>query len=312
MTTAGQGALHRLIAGAPPHSPAIMLWKHFYTDDPRELARHTVDFYHQYRLSMAKVMPDVPLLFDEGVLSSWKQVAHLRNVEQLGRATDYVATVRHTRAALEDEDVLMVTVFSPLTMLGIWCGADVFDDMSKSENRRAAHALLGSLTRGVRQMVADIVAAGADAVYFSSWGADVLDRAGYAEFGVPYDLGCLQGADDAQMRILHVHGARGIDLRSFDGYPVDAIGWSEVDTGISLVDGAAAIGGRVPMGGIDERPGEFADDVLSATREHLARINAQLDGRFIAAPGCSLPDTTSDEVMSALRAAVAGESAPAA
>src|ERR1039458_2997333 len=74
----GTSPLRSLIRSEPLEHPPILLWKHFRIDEPRELARRTVRFYRDHRLAAAKLMPDIPLLFADGALSSWSQVAHLR------------------------------------------------------------------------------------------------------------------------------------------------------------------------------------------------------------------------------------------
>lgn len=294
------GSLRQLLVGANPGRPPVMLWKHFYTDDPRQLADATVSFYREHRLAAAKIMPDVPLLFADGVLSSWSQVAQLRHIGSLGRSEEYVQTVRHAREQLEPDDVLLVTVFSPLALLGMWCGPGAFTELLQAPPADV-HAVLSDLADGTSRLLDACAAAGADGAYYSCWGQDVLGVDRYREFGVPYDLAGLRGAQAFEMRLLHLHGGRGIDLATYAGYPVHVIGWSELDTGIELVDGARALPGKIVMGGICERPTGTPDEMQSTTQTNLNRIANALSGKFIAAPGCSLPDDLDDPSLTALR-----------
>src|ERR1035441_864130 len=85
----GQSPLRSLIRSERLDRPPVLLWKHFRIDEPRELARRTVQFYRDHRLAAAKLMPDIPLLFEDRALSSWSQVAQLRRfgpIETVGRA----------------------------------------------------------------------------------------------------------------------------------------------------------------------------------------------------------------------------------
>jgi len=300
MPRTAQGSLRSLIAGTDPTRPPVMLWKHFYLDEPRKLADATVAFYREHHLAAAKIMPDIPLLFADGALASWTQVAQLRRITALGRADEYVATVRHTREQLEPEDVLLVTVFSPLALLGMWCGPDVFTELVGAP-AAGVHAVLSELAEGTARLLGECAAAGADGVYYSCWGQDVLGVDSYREFGIPYDLAGLQGAGPLEMRLVHVHGGKGTDLSTYAGYPVNAVGWSELETGIALVDGARTLPGKIPMGGITERPPAAAPDAQSTTLAHLNDIAHTLGSRFIAAPGCSLPDDLDEAGLAALR-----------
>ena len=302
MPPSATGALRAVLAGAEPERPPFMVWKHFYRDDPRHLADATVAFYRRHRPSAAKIMPDVPLLFADRVLTSWSQLAQLRNISSLGRADDYVAAVAHTRDQLEPDDVVVATVFSPLALLGMWCGPEIFPQMLQAPAAQV-HALLAELADGTARLLAECSAAGADAAYYSCWGQDVIGADRYQEFGIPYDLAGLRGAATFEMRLLHLHGGRGIDIGTFARYPVHAVGWSEIDTGIPLVDGAKHLPGKVPMGGMNERPAADPETIRSTTREHLGSIAMALGSRFIAAPGCSLPDDLADDGIGALGSA---------
>jgi uroporphyrinogen decarboxylase len=293
--------LRSLIRSEPLDHPPILLWKHFRIDEPRELARRTVQFYRDHRLAAVKLMPDIPLLFEDHALSSWSQVAQLRRfgpIATVGRAAEYVRTVELVRRELGPDDVLLVTVFSPLALLGLWCGPAGMRGMAQAE-RPVAHAVLGALAGVVSELAAACCAAGADGVYYSCWGQDVLTSDQYAELGIPYDLAGLRGAAAAELRLLHLHGAVDGNLERYAAYPVQIVGWSEVESAVSLFDGAGALPGKSVMGGIPENRSGPAD---AATRAHVDDLAERLGPRFVVAPGCSLPDGIGDEALASLRA----------
>ena len=192
--------LRALIRSEPLDRPPILLWKHFRIDEPYELARRTVRFYRAHRLAAAKLMPDIPLLFADGALSSWSQLAQLRRfgpIETVGRAAEYVRTVELVRRELDSDEVVLVTLFSPLALIGLWCGPVGLRELAEGE-RSVAHAVLWALAGVVNELAAACCAAGADGVYYSCWGQDVLSSDQYAELGVPYDLAGLRGATGAE------------------------------------------------------------------------------------------------------------------
>lgn len=283
----------------------VLLWKHFRSEDAGELARLTVAFFHEYRLAAAKIMPDIPVLFRDFSLSSWSQVAHLRRfgpIETVGRAPEYIRAVRLARSKLNDADLLLVTVFSPLALVALWCGPQALREMAGG-NRAEAHSVLAALGGVVSSLAERCVAAGANGVYYSCWGQDVLSADEYREFGVPYDLAGLRGAEMADVRFLHVHGALNEGTERYADYPVEVVGWSEVDSRVSLSEGAQLLPNQLVMGGISERA--LAKPGVDA-RRHIAQLVESLGPRFIAGPGCSLPDEIDAEGLAALRALVHG------
>ena len=281
-------------------SNPILFWKHFRTDDPRELALRTVEFYRDHRLAAAKIMPDIPILFEDFALSSWSQVANLRHfgpIRTVGRAAEYIRTVELTRAELTGQDLILVTIFSPLALVGLWCGPEGVREMARA-SRTAAHAVLWALGGVVSELAAACVQAGADGIYYSCWGQDLLSADEYREFGIPYDLAGLRGAEAAEVRILHVHGALNEGAGRYATYPVQVVGWSEVESRVSLVEGALALPGKLVMGGISETQ---AAPVGPEERSHVAHLREELGSRLVVAPGCSLPDDVSNATLASLR-----------
>ncbi|MGH7612047.1 MAG: uroporphyrinogen decarboxylase family protein [Candidatus Dormibacteria bacterium] len=277
-----------------------MLWKHFRRDQPEELARLTADFYRHYRLAAAKLMPDIPLLFSDFSLNSFSQVAHLRRLgapELLGRVPEYLAAVRSCRAQLDPQDVLLATTFSPLGLVGLWATPASIAELG-SGDRRVAHLVLQALGHFTSRVAELCLEAGADGVYYSCWGQDVLSPEQYAELGTPYDLAGLEGARGGEFRLLHVHGALDSGVERYREYPAQVVGWSEVESRLGLPEGAGLLPGQLVMGGIREVRGE---DALLRDRQRALELRAALPQGWILAPGCSLPDDTTESTFTELR-----------
>ena len=299
----GPSPLRSLIASGRLDRPPILLWKHFRIDEPRALARRTVEFYRDHRLAAAKLMPDIPLLFEDHALSSWAQVAQLRRfgpITSVGRAPEYVRTVELIRRQLDADDVVLVTLFSPLALIGLWCGPRALREMADAD-RAVAHAVLWALAGVVSGLATACLEAGADGVYYSCWGQDVLSSKEYDELGVPYDLAGLRGAAGAEFRLLHLHSAVNGGMERYARYPVQIVGWSEVESSVSLEAGADMLPGKIVMGGIPENRSAPAD---AATGARIGTLVERFGPRFVVAPGCSLPDGIGDAALASLRALV--------
>lgn len=299
------GSIRELFTPAGPDAPPILFWKHFHDDRPASLARATVEFFREYKLSAAKVMPDVPILFDEAALSSWSQLRQLRSfgdIASVPRAADYIRTVKLTREGLADDDLLWVTIFSPLCMVAIWLGGDDALREMVEAPREEVHEVLWSLAQISSALSEECVKAGANVVYFGCRGQGVLSNEEYAELGVPYDLAGLRGARGSDFNVLHVHGPLGGGLARYGAYPVEMVGWSEVESGVPLAEGAKLLPRQAVMGGIPEdRPGP-TDEVIAEAARRIADATQALSNRFLIAPGCSLPATIEDETLRQLRA----------
>jgi uroporphyrinogen-III decarboxylase len=304
----GGAALRSLAHDGLADRPPVLLWKHFRTDDPRDLARRTVEFYRRYDLAAAKLMPDIPILFADFSLSSWKQVAHLRRfgpISSVGRAAEYVRAVELARAGLAPHDLLLATVFSPLALIGLWCGPTGVGELIAAD-RTESHAVLWALAGLVSELSEACVKAGADAIYYSCWGQGLLSAQQYGEFGIPYDLAGLRGAAGAEFRILHVHGGLNDSVDRYAAYPVEIVGWSELESQVGLAAGARELPGKRVMGGISERLSRETDAGVEPCRRRVNQLVSELGGQMVVAPGCSLPDDIDDATLHTLRALVPG------
>ncbi len=292
--------LRSAVRGEPGAGTPVLLWKHFRCDEPRELASLTAGFYRRHQLAAAKLMPDIPLLFSDFSLNSFGQLAHLRRLgepERLGRVSEYLSAVARCRRQLDQDDVLLVTLFSPLGLVGLWATPGSIREIAEVE-RSTAHQVLRALAGFTSRLAQLCLEAGADGVYYSCWGQDLLSPDDYAELGIPYDLAGLAGAGDAEFRLLHVHGALDFGVERYLKYPVQVVGWSEVESKLSLAQGAASLPGRLVMGGIREVRSPRA---LAQDQQRTQELIAQLGSRLILAPGCSLPDSVDEATLQQLR-----------
>lgn len=290
----------------------VLLWKHFRIDRPMELARACVGFTQTYGLSAVKVMPDIPLLFEDFSITSWRQLRHLRRLPpapKVGRVWEYAAAIEEARRLSGERATVIATIFSPLGLVGVWGGPDRIAELAR-DDRAAAHSVLGALAGFTRGVIDSAVEAGADAIYYSCWGQDILSDHEYRELGVPYDLQGLGSAGRARVRLLHVHGALDQRVDRYASYPVEVVGWSQLDSRVALADGARALPGKWLMGALPERPDGWSREGMGAVRAEVNTLRRATGGRMVLAPGCSLPDDAPDEVLKAFRAMANPSEAP--
>ena len=163
--------------------------------------------------------------------------------------------------------------------------------------------------RIVRDLTIDYAAAcleaGASGFFFATWLAntDLLTRAEYHEFGVPYDLDVLT-ALPGRSRIMMLHLCRANLL--FDlvaGYPVDVINWAASTSGTSLTD-ARRLTNKPLAAGL------ALETLLRGTEEDVQREARQAivaAGRgLILAPECVIKGPSPDANLAAARRAAEG------
>ena len=127
-----------------------------------------------------------------------------------------------------------------------------------------------------------------------------MPEAQYREFGRPYDVMALQGVRNGWLNILHVHGERDLYFDLALDYPVEVLSWSDRLAGPSLRE-ARLLTSKCLMGGWHEF-GALSNGPEEAIRAEAEDAIAQTGGRkFILANGCSVPDETDPEWLSAAR-----------
>jgi uroporphyrinogen decarboxylase len=140
------------------------------------------------------------------------------------------------------------------------------------------------------------VGAGASGVFLAIANAQegILSPEEYARFSEPFDKLVLKAVESAPLNVLHLHGDKVYLDRFLSGWPPAVINYSAHGTGVGLAAMRAKHAGVI-MGGIDERAYRTLSEDELRQQLHAAREAA---GRqLILAPGCSVPNETTDAEM---------------
>jgi uroporphyrinogen decarboxylase len=234
---------------------------------------------------------------------------HLRDIKPLD-ASDGVFG-EHLRAlgilmhgVMEDVDVLH-TIFSPMSIVAMLCGAPkTFIEFAKADGQ-AAHAAIRSATTTLTAYARASIEEGASGIFYAPliWASrDTCDDAFYQEFGRPYDLEILAAVSDADFNVMHVCRNHNMIENLLD-YPVAAFNWADHGEGNLSLDDVHGKTKTAVMGGVDNAHIHkmSADDVASQARKAMAVGN----NVFVTA-GCAIPPQTPAENRMALVKAVRG------
>ncbi|HEY8745558.1 MAG TPA: uroporphyrinogen decarboxylase family protein [Chloroflexota bacterium] len=293
------------LAGGDVDRLPIMFWHHFRPQgSPQKLADATLDFFGRHDLDIYKIMPDIPYPFPRDSIRTsddWLFLSPLDVLEgNLGRM---VTATELTYENLANDEPLIVTMFSPFCY-AMNCAGSANIRRHLEENPSRVHEALSVIAHNLASFSQALIAHGADGIFFASQGAGdgILTREQYKEFGVPYDLEVLRGAQDGWLNVLHIHGFDNLMIDLFVDFPASVFSWSDRLSGRSLRDMRALVPGACLMGGIDEK-GAITKGPVDQVAGEMRDAIAQTGGgrRLILANGCSVPDDTDDALLAATR-----------
>jgi uroporphyrinogen decarboxylase len=315
--------VHAAIRGQRVDRVPVALWRHFPGDDQTaaSLAAAHVAFQQRYRWDFLKVTPASGFYGDdwglragyrpnrEGVrhytdrpvkkAADWARLRPLDvTAGAYGRELRALALVRRELP----EDLILATVFSPLTVARTLCGDQALVRYLR-ENPDEVMRGLEVITEVMARFAAEAVAAGADGIFFATQCAttDYLTVEEYEEFGRPYDLRVLEAARDADLRMLHLHGSA-VMFDLLTDYPAEVIHWHDRRTPPTLTEARRRYSGCL-AGGLDQDTLATGspDAVTVQARDAIAQTRGE---RFILAAGCVVYVDSPDTNLRAARAAV--------
>ncbi|MCC6790716.1 MAG: uroporphyrinogen decarboxylase [Thermomicrobiales bacterium] len=297
------------VNGDPVDRVPVCFWHHFQpSGSGRSLAAASLTFFDRdYDLDIMKVMPDIPYPFPKHSIVDPDQ---WRLIEPIDSARSRffrqrAESVRVLRERLGNGTPIVMTVFSPLCE-AIHFAADRDRLLTHMRGHSAVvHEALGVIAGNLRDHIQDVIAAGADGVFFALQGCttEIMPVELYREFGLPYDLLALQGAVDGWLNILHIHGERHLMFDQVLDYPVQVLSWSDRIAGPSLreargMTSKCLMGGWNEFGALSSGPEET---ILAEAQDAIAQTAGR---RFILANGCSVPDETDGRWLTYARSIV--------
>ena len=315
--------LHAAIRGATVDRPPVALWRHFPQEDGKAetLAAAHVRFYKTYDWDFLKVTPASGYHADDwGLHAGYRQnregTRHYTD-RPIKKPTDWAALksldvtagvcgrelhALHLIRQELPEDVLLSTIFSPLTIARTLCGDQALLRYLRGE-AETLHQGLATITEVTQRFTVETLTAGADGVFFATQcaTADYVTEEEYEEFGRPYDLQVLDAAALAEVRLLHLHGQH-VMFDLMTGYPVDVIHWHDRQTPPTLAEARARYSGCL-AGGLDQETlaGGAPEVVADQVRDAIAQTNGE---RLIVAAGCVVYVDTPEVNLRAVRDAV--------
>ncbi len=273
----------------PLDRPPFSFWHHFGLQDqpPENHARATLEFHQRFHTDLVKVMSDFAYPKPEG---NWYELKVLDN--------PFPAELRALEIihdGLGTDTYFVETIFNP------WNVAEKLSSPAevqrlRQENPKALAGALEVIAESQASHAAKAIAAGAAGIFLAIANAqpEFLSEEEYAKWSEPYDRLILAGVKEAPLNILHLHGDH-VYLNHFTKpWPAQAINYSVHGTGVSFQEFRKSYKGML-IGGLDEKNYRSLDE--KELKAEWQRAQDQAGTRFILAPGCSVPnDSTNAEL----------------
>ena len=275
------------LMGAEVDRPPFTFWHHFRLDSGERHAAATLDFHRRLRTDLVKVMSDFPFPRPAG---NWYELRVEENPypEQI-RALEII------RDGLAGQAHFVETIFNP------WNVAEKLSSPAEvkqlmAERPQALLDALEAIARSEANHARRAVSLGASGVFLAVANAQegILTRAEYAKFSEPFDRMVLEAVREAPLNVLHLHQDKVYLDLFYTGWPAAAINYSAHATGVGIAEMRKQFNG-VLMGGLDEV--RFRALTAAEMKEQWLAAQEAAGPRYILAPGCSVPDDTTDEEL---------------
>lgn len=286
--------VERVLEGKEVDRLPYTCWYHFLDEkQPGSVhAENTLRFHRKFRTDLVKVMSDYPFPRPRG---KWHELQPIDNPfpEQI-RALEII------RNSLAGRAFFIETVFNP------WNIAEKLSSKEevlrlKQERPQALIDALEAIAKSLANHARKAIQAGAAGVFLAVANAQsgILTREEYVKFSQPFDRMVLEAVGQAPLNTLHIHGEKVYLDLFYQGWPARILHYSVHASGIPIAQVRRRFA-EVIMGGIDER--NFR---LLETAALKRQIAAEAAGRkYIVAPGCSVPNDSTDAEIERLAAAV--------
>lgn len=207
----------------------IALWRHHPVadQDAGQLAAATLEFQRRFPMDVVKITPGGTYhSVDHGLVDDWQgdalgrrtilrhPVAGPGDWDRIATATEIgpsalrvVEAAALTRARLDADVPLLVSVFSPLTQAAQLAGVEVLR-RHLAEAPDAVMAALGRLTAATQRLIGEYRRVGLDGIYFATqhMAHPFFTPDDYARWARPFDQECMAAAAAMPANILHAHG----------------------------------------------------------------------------------------------------------
>lgn len=322
-----------MIHNEKPDRVPVAAWSHkpMIERDPVVYPRYLKEYYQSTGLDIVKLQPNqFHFIEDFDCEIEWKNARNSYHTVKRYPINDisdwdHIKYISGTSGALGREIELakkmvdcfgqerpvVATVMDPLAMASEMSGGFARPAMVLAQMRNHPEKMekvLDRLTDITLNYCDGLVQAGVSGIFLGDQFAttDLMTVEEHARFVRKYDLRILNHIKDRTwFNIVHVHGTQNLMMDEVLDYPVQAVSWEDLVSGVSLGDYRAKTD-KILMGGIDRRMDLASCDrnqILPVLKKRMEEAYRQAGDRLIFAPGCTVPMNMENYIGACLREA---------
>jgi uroporphyrinogen decarboxylase len=280
----------RALRGEDVDRPPFTFWYHFLDEKlPGERhAKSTLEFHRKFRTDLVKVMSDYPYPKPAG---RWYELK-----VEASPYPEQLQALELIRDGLGGSAHFVETIFNPWNVAEKLSSAEEVRRMQKEEPKRLLSAL-EVIAESEANHAKKAIAAGASGIFLAIANAQdgIMTKDEYDKFSAPFDKLILGAVPNAPLNTIHMHGDKAQFF--YTNWPARVINYSAHGTRLRVGEFRKSYAGVI-MGGIDEvnyrtlTPAQLTRQIDEARRA--------AGPKFILAPGCSVPNETTDAEMQRL------------
>jgi uroporphyrinogen decarboxylase len=296
----------RALRGEDLDRPPFTFYHHYKRPTAQLEAQDHLEFHRTYNTDIVKVMNDFD--YPQSTTGKWYELKPSESPfpEQL-------ATLKLVRDGLNGDAYFIDTIYGPyMTAMILFQSQPQFASLGKSEevqdeqikslhafqqqNPEAWHGALEAITQSTINHIRHAKDIGASGALVSIFNAESKfgSVADYERYTRPYDKRVFDALADAKLTILHLHYLERPYLDQFKDFNAPVIQYSVKTSGIPISEVRKQYSQPI-AGGVDEI--DYEKLTTTEMRKQWTKARAQAGTKYIAAPGCSVPDSSTPEEL---------------
>jgi len=296
----------RALRGQDVDRPPFTFYHHYKRPTAQLEAQDHLEFHRTYNTDIVKVMNDFD--YPQSATGKWYELKPLD-----APFPDQLATLKIVRDGLNGDAYFVDTIYGPyMTAMILFQSQPQFAGQEKSEEVRDEqikalhefqqanpdgwHDALEAITQSTINHIQHIKEIGASGALVSVFNAEskfgsVED---YVRYTRPYDKRVFDALADTKLTVLHLHYLERPYLDQFKDFNAPVIQYSVATSGIPISEVRQQYSQTI-AGGVDEVNYEKLTAV--EMRKQWKDAKEQAGAKYIAAPGCSVPNASTPEEL---------------
>ena len=296
----------RALQGQDLDRPPFTFYHHYKRPTAQLEAQDHLDFHRTYNTDIVKVMNDFD--YPQSTTDKWYELKPLSSP-----FPDQLTTLQLIRDGLNGDAYFIDTIYGPyMTAMILFQSQPQYANQGKSEevqdkqikslhefrqqNPDGWHNALEAITQSSINHIQKAKDIGASGTLVSVFNAESKfgSVADYERFTRPYDKRIFDALSDTKLSVLHLHYLERPYLDQFEDFNAPVLQYSVKTSGIPISE-VRKLYSQPIAGGVDEI--DYQKLTVAEMRRQWTEARTQAGSKYIAAPGCSVPDSSTTEEL---------------